>query len=587
MVEIRKLAAIMAIDVVGYARLMSEDEAGTARAVRDHRNAARPLVAARGGRIVKTMGDGLLLEFPSVVDAAECAIAIQRLMIERNAEALEGRKVVYRVGVHLGDVLVEGDDILGESVNIAARLEGLCEPGGILISGAAHEHVRGRIEAQFADHGEKQLKNISRPVQVFALKTSAAPAECLAPAKADTSPARRSLLVLPFLNIGGGPEQDYFVDGVTESLTTDLSRIRGSTVIGRNTAFAYKGKGADPRRLGRDLDVRYILQGSVQRSGLRMRVNVELIDAESGSQLWAERFDKPVGDLFDMQDEIVSRLANSLEAQLVKAEARRSERSKNPDAVDLFFQGLARANKGYTPANLKQARDLYDRALGIDPDHTGALVGRAWVDAIAATNFSLPDARERLIAAESALTKALSLAPGNAGAHLIMGIVHIYTNRQLSGIAQCERALALNPNLAGAHGNIAVAKIYLGRAEEAETHIRETLRLSPEDTFKYLWLMVLGTANFLLGNDDDAISWLKRSIEVNRNYPLSHFVLAAALAHRGQCLEAHSAVESGLALQPDFTIEQARSLRASLNPTYLNQCERYYEGLRMAGAPER
>jgi len=348
-----------------------------------------------------------------------------------------------------------------------------------------------------------------------------------------------------------------------------------------------EGRAFDLKQIGRDLNVRYILEGSVQRSGQRMRVNVELIEAETGSQLWAERFDKPVGDLFDMQDEIVSRLANSLEAQLVKAEARRSEKVKNPDAVDLFFQGLAWANKGYTPTNLKQARDFYDRALGIDPDHTGALVGRAWVDAIAATNFSLPDARERLIAAESALTKALSLAPGNAGAHLIMGIVYVYTNRQLSGIAQCERALALNPNLAGAHGNIAVAKMYLGRAEEAEAHIRETLRLSPQDTFEYLWLMVLGAANFLLGKDDEAISWLKRSIEVNRNYPLSHLVLAAALAHQGRSVEAHSAVESGLALHAGFTIEQARSVRASLNPTYQKQCERYYEGLRLAGVPER
>ena len=321
---------------------MGEDEAGTARAVREHREAARPIVAGLGGRIVKTTGDGLLLEFPSVVAAVECAIAIQKLMAERNAATPEAKRIVYRIGVNLGDVLIEGDDILGDGVNIAARLEGICEPGGVLISGAAYDHVRGRIDAEFVDLGEKDLKNIARPVRVYAVKTGS---ESTAPAPSAVEPNRQgpprlSMVVLPFANIGGDPEQEHFVDGVTESLTTDLSRIRGAVVIARNTAFTYKGKAVDLKPIGRELNVRYVLEGSVQRGGNRMRVNVQLIDAETGNHLWAERFDKPLADLFDMQDEIVARLANALNAQLVAAEARRAEKAPNPELDGPLFSGF-------------------------------------------------------------------------------------------------------------------------------------------------------------------------------------------------------------------------------------------------------
>ena len=348
MPETRKLAAILAADVVGYSRLMGEDEAGTARAVREHREAATSDRCDLGGRIVKTTGDGLLLEFPSVVAAVECAIAIQKLMAERNAGTPEDKRILYRIGGNLGDVLIEGDDILGDGVNIAARLEGICEPGGVFISGAAFEHVRGRVEAHFVDLGEKDLKNIARPVRVYAIKSGSEGAASARSASApnEQEPPRLSIVVLPFANFGGDPEQEHFVDGVTDSLTTDLSRIGGSFVIGRNTAFTYKGKSVDLKQIGRELNVRYILEGSVQRAGARMRVNVQLIDAESGKHLWAERFDKPVADLFDMQDEIVARLANALSAQLFAAEARRAERKPNPDSMDLCFQGWAWRNKG-------------------------------------------------------------------------------------------------------------------------------------------------------------------------------------------------------------------------------------------------
>ncbi len=584
MAEKRRLAAIMAIDVVGYSRLMGEDEAGTARAVREHREAAQPIVAGRAGRIVKTMGDGLLLEFPSVVDAAECAIAIQTLMAGRNADIPEPRRIVYRIGVHLGDVLIEGDDILGEGVNIAARLESICEPGGVLISSSAHDHIRGRIEAEFVDLGEKALKNIARPVRVFALQEAAATA---APAaRAAVGPPRLSLVVLPFASIGGDPEQEYFVDGVTESLTTDLSRIRGSFVIARNTAFTYKGKAVDLKRLGRELNVRYALEGSVQRGGQRMRVNVQLIDAESGAHLWAERFDKPIADLFDMQDEIVARLANALEAQLSAVEARRSEGVRNPDAMDLYFQGMAWMNKGSAPDIFNQARGFFDRALGIDPASVEALVGRGLADSLLGGTFGTVDRLERFQSAEADLAKALSLAPNNATAHMAMGMLCNVTNRAERGVAQFERAFALNRNLAMAHFGVGVAKYCLGRPQESEAHVREALRLSPHDPFAFAWLATVGFAQHNLGKDEDAVVWLMRSIETNRNYSVAHFFLASALAHLGRIEEARAAAATGLSFDPEFTIGRRRANPFSANPAYLKQIERYYAGLRMAGAPE-
>jgi TolB-like protein/class 3 adenylate cyclase len=452
----RRLAAILAVDVVGYSRLMGEDEAGTARAVREHREAARPIVADHGGRIVKTMGDGLLLEFPSVVAAVECAIAIQKVMFERNAGTPEAKRVLYRIGVNLGDVLVEGDDILGDGVNIAARLESVCEPGGVLISSTAYDHVRGRIDADFADLGEKDLKNIARPVRAYAAKigvASAAPTPS-AVALSKQGPSRLSIVVLPFANIGGGAEQDHFVDGVTESLTTDLSRIRGAVVIARNTAFAYKGKPLDVKTIGRELNVRYVLEGSVQRGGNRMRVNVQLIDAEAGSHLWAERFDKPLADLFDMQDEIVARLAGALSAQLVAAEARRAEQAPNPDSMDLYFQGLAWFNKGLTPDTVAQARSFFERALSADPDNVDALIASARAESLAGALLFVPDPTAAFFAAEAKVTKALSSVPDHARGHMTLGIVYMFTGRAAEAIAQGEHALELDRNLAVGHAFI-------------------------------------------------------------------------------------------------------------------------------------
>jgi TolB-like protein/Flp pilus assembly protein TadD len=581
----RRLAAIVAADVAGYSRLMGLDEVGTAWTLREHRKVTDALVAKHGGRLVKTTGDGVLLEFPSVVDAVECAVAVQAVMAERNEGVPEDLRMLFRIGINLGDILIEGHDILGDGVNVAARLEGIAEPGGICISSSAYEQVQGKVSVEFTDIGEQRLKNIARPIRAYAVGLNA---NAYQTAPLPTSAPRLSIVVLPFANIGGDPEQEYFVDGVTESLTTDLSRINGAFVIARNTAFTFKGKAIDVKKLGRELNVRYVLEGSVQRGGNRLRVNVQLIDAETGNHLWAERFDKPVADLFDMQDEIVSRLANALDAQLIDAEARRAERSSHPDAMDLVFQGRAWWNKGLIPNHMIQARRFFEQALALDPGNTEAMVGLARVDTSLGAALMTDDYSARFAAAETTLSKALSLAPNHAWAHVVLGIVQMYTRRVAEGIADCEQALAMDRNLASAHAFIGLAKYFLGRGAETEPHVNEAFRLSPRDTMAHRWMVWVGLAKAQLGADAEAILWMRRGLDANRNYSTGHFDLAAVLARLGRLDEARASVNAGLALDPRFTIRRFRDVTYanSDNPTYRAGRERLIEGMRLAGVPE-
>jgi adenylate cyclase len=395
MSESRKLAAILAADVVGYSRLAGADEDRTLARLRALRSdLIDPAVAVHHGRVIKHTGDGALVEFRSVVDAVRCAIEVQNGMVERNAGLPPDRRIEFRIGVHLGDVVEEADgDLMGDGVNIAARLESICEPGAICLSEDANRQVKGRLDLAVTDLGPTRLKNIAEPIRVYSLEVGA-PAQAKpapAPAPEKSAPPRLSIVVLPFANIGGDPEQEHFVDGVTESLTTDLSRIRGAVVIARNTAFTYKGKPVDVKTIGRELNVRYVLEGSVQRGGNRMRVNVQLIDAETANHLWAERFDEPLADLFDTQDEIVARLAAALNAQLAAVEARRSEQAPTPDSMDLYFQGLAWFYKRFTPESVAQAHSFFDRALTADPNNVDALIGSAGAEAIEAANFFVTD----------------------------------------------------------------------------------------------------------------------------------------------------------------------------------------------------
>jgi TolB-like protein/Flp pilus assembly protein TadD len=582
----RKIVAILAADVVGYSRLAGTDEDRTLARLRALRSdLIDPTVSVHKGRVVKRTGDGALVEFGSVVDAVRCAMEVQNGMVERNAGLPPERRIEFRIGIHLGDVVEESDgDLMGDSVNIAARLEGIAGPGAICLSEDAYRQVKARLDLVVADLGEQNLKNIAEPIRAYSLEVGK-PAQ--AKPESAATPPRLSIVVLPFANLGGDPEQEYFVDGVTESLTTDLSRISGAFVIARNTAFTYKGKHVEVKQIGRELGVRYVLEGSVQRSGNRMRVNVQLIDSETGNHLWAERFDKPVADLFDMQDEVVSRLANQLGTELVTAEARRAERAPHPNSMDLYFQGMACANKGLAPENLSRARGLFERALALDRDNIEALVGIAFVDTMRGTGLMTDDRSVHLAAAEAALTKVLSIMHNHAMAHCLFGVLQIFTKRAAQGIAEFEQALELDRNLAQAHGWIGLAKSFTGRPEETEAHVMEAFRLSPRDNKTYDWMTMSGVAKILLRDDDAAAAAFRRSIETIRNVaPFVHFLLAAALAHLGRLDDARTAVQVGLALDPAFTIARFRASAATDNPTYLSQRERVGEGMRMAGVPE-
>src|SRR6201993_1701630 len=360
----RRLSAILAADVAGYSRLMHNDEEAThVKLTTLLTDAVAPAIGEHGGRIVKNTGDGFLAEFPSAVEAVRAAVQFQTRLNDLTIGDAEDRRIAFRVGINIGDIIVEPHDVFGDGVNIAARLEGIAEPGSICISSSAYDYVRGKVGVEFADLGEQNLKNIALPVRAYAVVRGGSSAATLR--LSPLSPPRLSIVVLPFANIGGGPEQGYFGDGVTESLTTDLSRISGSFVIAHNTALTFKGKAVDVKQIGREVNVRYGLEGSVQRGGNRVRGNVQLIAAETGNHLWAERFDKPVADLFDMQDEIISRLANALAPEIVAAEARRAERSPHPDAMDLVFQGISWFNKGWTPDHMAHARSFFKKTMAL------------------------------------------------------------------------------------------------------------------------------------------------------------------------------------------------------------------------------
>ena len=463
---------------------------------------------------------------------------------------------------------------------------------GRIVSDAALTTRLNAARSAIGDTGEKQHLIKTLPRKGFRFVGAVQEARGAADETVDPvertgdTPPRLSIVVLPFANLSGDREQDYFVDGVTESLTTDLSRIAGSFVIARNSAVSYKGRAVDVRQVGRELNVRYALEGSVQRSGKRLRMNVQLIDAKSGQHLWAERFEKPVVDLFDMQDEIVSRLANTLGRQLIEAEARRAERTLHPDAMDLYFQGRAWLMKGFSLECVTQARSFFERSLESDPGNVEAMIGLANVDTAVGASFTTDDGPARFAAAEAMVNKALSIRPNRTSAHLARGWVQIFTNRAAQGIREFEHALALDPNMANAHAALGFAKFYMGRAAETEGHILEALRLSPRDIDAYQWTCFVGVAKLQLGSDVEAVSWLRRSTEANRNFPLAHVFLAAALGLTGVLDEARTAARTGLALNSGFTVRRFRAAQQSDNPIFLAGLERSCEGLRLAGVPE-
>jgi TolB-like protein/class 3 adenylate cyclase/Tfp pilus assembly protein PilF len=640
----RRLAAILAADVVGYSRLMGEDEAGTAKLVRERREAATPIVRSFGGRLVKTTGDGVLLEFPSVVAAVECAIAIQKMMAERNADVPEAKRILYRVGVNLGDILIDGDDILGDGVNVAARLEGICEPGGICLSEDAYRQARGRIEAKFVDLGEQTLKNIAQPVRAYALTPMAIAAVAATPTptvetgnaigppapkarallsrvpalaaalivvllaagaytwhsglatrllgvsvaedKLATAP-RLSIVVLPFENLSGDKEQDYFADAITDDLTTDLSHLPDSFVISRGTAFTYKGKPIDAKQIGRELGVRYLLEGSVRRVGETITVNAQLISTETGAHVWADRFDGERSRLGELQVEFVSRLANSLGVELVKAEALRStrERPNNPDAADLVMRAEALWNSSFE-SKLGDVTAMFERALALDPQNLPAMAGLAGVLQERVTQFASKDPSADIARADELINAALALQPDNSWAHDIKAWL-FFAKRQFGpATAEAETAIAEDRNYADAYAAAGFFKLFLGHSEEGFASVEKALRLSPRDPGVPFWQFFMCHLHSHLAQWEEAIEWCSKSTagDPTNFFPLVD--LTAANAWLGHDREAKEAAAQLQKVYPGFTVQTWAGHHFSDDPTFDAQFQRILEGLRKAGIPE-
>jgi TolB-like protein/class 3 adenylate cyclase len=588
----RRLTAILAADVVGYSRLTSMDEEGTHVRLKEHlRVLVDPKISEHRGHVVKNTGDGMLAEFSSVVDAVRCAIDVQRGMVERNVGIPRDKRIDFRIGINVGDVIIDGADIFGDGVNVAVRLEGIAEPGAICVSARVQEYVQGRVDIIFEDAGEQRLKNISQPVRVYRLNVRDIDPPSSAQSTAALSPPGRprlSIVVLPFANLGGDRQQDDFVDAITENLTTDLSRLPDYFVIACKTAFAYKGKAVDARQIGRELGVRYVLEGSVQSSTDRLRVNAQLIDAESGAHLWAERFDKPRADLFDMQDEITARLARAMDIQLVMAETQRFKREgpKQPNSVDLALRGHAVFFQRISVAGAREARGIFEEALRIDDTNVDALMGLVETQMLEVNSYMSSARAEQVRLAEAAMSRASELTPLDARMHFCRAAVLIASRAPGRAFREIELSMSLDRDLPYVHMRAGWIKIFLGCAEEAEGHLSNAMRLSPRDPLLGNWYAILGSADLHLGRLAKAVDRLRKAVEIAPNQEIPYFYLAAALALQGNGSEAGLACKVGRRLAPIFCIGKCRAEVQSDNPVFMQQRERVYEGLEKAGLPE-
>jgi adenylate cyclase len=601
MATTRRLAAILAADVVGYSRLMGADEEGTHQRLRAHlAELVEPTVRDHSGRTVKTTGDGLLAEFASVVDAVRCAAEVQRGMIDREPGVAEERRIRFRIGVNLGDVIAEGDDIFGDGVNVAARLEALAEPGGICISRTVRDQIRDKLPYPFEDMGEQSLKNVARPIRVYALRreaiaglsgSSVPPAVSISQA---LGAPRLSIVVLPFANLSNDPEQQYFADGITEDLTTDLSRLTGMLVISRNTAFTYRDKAVGTKVIGRELGVRYVLEGSVRRSGNRVRVSAQLIDAERDAHIWAERFDADTADLFALQDELTSRIANILDVELIAREAARETR--DPDVLDFILRGRAERLRPRRRDSLEAAIGLFERALALDPGSVEAQSRLAMALASRQMDFG-SDSVERDIEQAEALTQsALAMAPRDPLARYARAQVLRVQGRLDEAIAEYEAALASNPNMVRALADIGRCKIFIGPIDEAIPAQQQAIRLSLRDPSIGLWYFRIGQAHLLQSRLDEAVQWFEKARSVEPGIPFIRAYLAAAYALRANSERATSELIAAqrLDLQDNFSsiarvkfrnyqLTQNRGARPEIRELFEAT---YYTGLRKAGMPE-
>jgi adenylate cyclase len=549
----RRLAAILAADVAGYSRLIGVDEEGTIARLRAlRRELIDPTIAEQRGRIVKTTGDGILIEFASVVDAVRCAVEVQRGTISQNENQPEEKRIAFRVGIHAGDVVVDGDDLLGDGVNVAARLEGIAEPGGICISEDAYRQVRDKLSLKFIDAGEQQLKNIARPVRVyrFVHEVSTSSASVGAPPLPDNP----SIAVLPFTNMSGDPEQEYFADGVVEDIITGLSRIKWLFVIARNSSFIYKGKAVDVKKVGRELDVRYVLEGGLRKAGNRVRISAQLIEAGTGVHLWAERYDRLLDDIFAVQDEITLSVVGAIEPSLRRAEIERVKR-KRPDSLDAYDLVLRALPLVYTvmPEDAAPAVPLLHKALELEPSYAGAHAALAWCFHV---RFSRGGLREEDRAAAVLHARAAIRLGGDDATALAVAahVISFDEHDTATALNLFDRALALSRSNTFALGCSAVILAWMGKTEVAIERAQTALRLSPFDAMNYLPNNGLAIAYFHTKRYEEALDAARRAVEINPRFSVPHALLAAALVRLGRHEEARAAAQRVLALHPAFTV---------------------------------
>jgi TolB-like protein/class 3 adenylate cyclase/Tfp pilus assembly protein PilF len=583
----RKLTTILAADVVGYSRLMENDEAGTFDRLRAHRKELfEPEIVKHHGRIFKLMGDGLLAEFGSVVDAVECAVALQRGLAERNANVPNEQRIDVRIGINLGEVIVEGDDRLGEGVNIAARLQQIADPGGICVSAKVSKEVEKKLGFAFEPMGHQKVKNIAEPINVFKVQLEGLPSTASPAGKTLPLPDKPSIAVLAFDNLSGDPDQEYFADGIVEEIITALSRMRWLFVIARNSSFTYKGRAVDVKQIRRELGVHYILEGSVRKAGNRVRITAQLVDTSSSAHLWADRFDGSLDDIFDLQDQVTSKVVGAIAPKLEQAEIERAKRkpTQNLDAYDYYLRGLAAVHKWTKEANDEALANL-NRAIELDPDFASAYGMAARCYSQRKASGWVKDPADELAEAERLARRAAELGKDDAVALCTAGIALDFVVGDVAGAAALiERAIGLNPNLAWAWLFSAWSKISLGEPDAAIERVSRAMRLSPNDPQSSSMQSVMANAHFNAGRYAEALAWAEIVVRDNANYLLPACVAAASAALAGRPADAELALARVRRIDPALRVS---NLKKFLDPIRRpEELARWVDGMRLAGLPE-
>jgi TolB-like protein len=584
----RRLAAIVSADVVAYTRLMERDEVGTHARLRARFKAlVDPKIGEHGGRVVKLMGDGLLAEFPSVVDAVNWAVEVQGKVAELSAAEPDEQRIEYRIGVNLGDVIVDGDDIYGDGVNVAARLQEIAERGGVCISEKVQTEVRGKLNVEFVGGGTQTVKNVRDPLRIWRWSPGQVEASdaALRPLAGEpiALPDKPSIAVLPFDNMSGDPEQEYFADGMAEDIITALSRMPWFFVIARNTTFTYKDRAVDVKQVAHELGVQYVLEGSVRKGGSRLRITAQLIDAMTGKHVWAERYDREIVDIFAVQDEVTEAIVGAVAPEFLSVEAKRAQR-KDPgllDAWECVMRGRALVWK-MGREEVAEARKLFERAIQLAPSGEFGMSDLALVHFLE-FYYRWSDSPERssddmMRVAE----KAVAVDDHDAWAHTMLGLVNLFARRWDEALPAVERAIELNPNFAPALGVRGLVLALAGEADEAIESIDNADRLSPRDSFMALWIMGRFWANFIDRRYEEAVKTAKKAIRLAPNNPTYRRQLATSYAMMNRIDEAQAALQEYLRLEPNHTIADSRKIPSKI-PEHL---ERFIDGLRKAGLPE-